>query len=110
VINFLNPAYQACRPREETVRGFPDEDRSSWDPDNIAILEHERDGKWLHDTWFQHIKPKYRHSLNKWNMDTGGGSGEVTEFSNYSNHDRWLGWIFALDYEANFHLAASTCG
>jgi len=62
------------------------------------------------DTWFQYIKPKYRQALNKWNKDTGGGSGKVHKFINYCNHDCWLGWVFALDYEANFLLAASTCG
>ena len=83
----------------------------SWDPDDIATLELERDGKWPHDTWFQHIEPKCRHSLNKWNKDTGGGSGgEAAEFINCCNHNHWLGWIFALDCEAKFLSAASACG
>ena len=110
VIDFLNPSYQVQQPKEENVREFPEEDRACWEPDNPTIMEHDRDGKWLMDTWFQHIKPKYRHSLNKWNKDTGGGSGEVHEFINYCSHDRWLGWVFALDYEASFLLAANTCG
>jgi len=62
------------------------------------------------ETWFQYIKPKYRLALNKWNKDTGGGSGDVSEFINHCLCDRWLGWVFALDYEASFLLAASTCG
>ena len=110
VIDFLNPAYLVNQPNEENVREFPEEDRAAWDPNSATTLEHERDGKWLMDTWFQHVKPKYRHALNKRNKDTGGGSGEVHEFINYCNHDRWLAWIFALDYEASFLLAASTCG
>jgi len=110
VIDFMNPAYTVNQPKEENVRYFPDEDRDAWDPNNTNVVDRERDGKWIMETWFKYIKPKYRHDLNKWNKDTGGGSGEVSEFINYCNHDRWLGWIFALDYQASFLLVTSTCG
>jgi len=110
VIDFLNPLYTVSDPKEENMRQFTEDDRASWDPNNAKIVEYERDGKWLMDTWFQYIKPKYRQALNKWNKETGGGDGDVSEFINYCNHDRWLGWVFSLDYEASFLLAASTCG
>ena len=31
VIDFLNPSYSVNQPKEENVREFPEEDRSSWD-------------------------------------------------------------------------------
>jgi len=110
VITFLNPMHEVQQPKDEHMRGFPEEDRVCWDPNNSAILEHKRDGKWLMDTWFQCIKPKHRQALNKWNKETGGGSGEVYDFVDFCQNNRWLGWIFALDFDACFLLAASTCG
>ena len=109
-IDFLNPQHKVPKPSDVHMLGFPAEDVDSWDPDNEALLEHERDGKWLMDAWFQCAKPKCRHSLNKWNKDTGGGDGAVWEFINCCGHDRWLGWVFALDCGASFLLASSTCG
>jgi len=62
------------------------------------------------ETWFQHAKPKRRQALNKWNKETGGGSGEVHDFIDFCNNDRWLAWMFALDCDTSFLLAASACG
>ena len=80
VIDFLNPDYQVKQPSEENVREFPDEDRSAWDPNNCVIMEHERDGKWLMDTWFQYVKPKYRHALNKRIMRADIGSPVLSPY------------------------------
>ena len=89
VIDFMNPMYEVPQPKEDHLNGFPEEDRDSWDQNNMLLLEQERDGKWLMETWFQYVKPKYRQALNKWNKETGGGSGEVYDFIDFCHNDRW---------------------
>lgn len=110
VESFLDVCFIVKGPREEFMERFPEEDKICWDPNSPNIMEHNRDGKWLMETWFGYVKPKYRKALTKWNKETGGGDGEVTSFIDFAGSDRWLGWVFALDYEAHFLLANNASG
>jgi len=64
-IDFRNPECLVPQPKEEHLSEFPNEDLAMWDHDNHAVLEHDHDGKWTMETWFQHVEPKHQQSLNK---------------------------------------------
>jgi hypothetical protein len=108
--SFSNVAYQVFPPPDCYYSEFPEEEKGSWDPNDSAIFEHERNGLWLKATWDEYLKPKYKKALDKWNKDTGGGDGTPPSFIDYCGSDRWLVYLFCKDIEANFLLASSAGG
>jgi hypothetical protein len=68
----------------------------------------DRSAKWLSETWYDYVRPKYRKYLGRWNKETGGGDGSPPSFQNYCDGiDTWLAWVFCMDYEQNFILASN---
>jgi hypothetical protein len=63
-----------------------------------------RDAKWFLDTWKVYLKKKYKESIRKWDTETGGGSHEPQQFSNFCNKDRWLVWVYMMDRSSGFLL------
>lgn len=110
LVDFNDTSYVAAAPREEFYDRFDEEDRARWDPNDISIFEQERSPLWLKETWEKYVRPKYRHSLDKWNKDTGGGDGTPPSFVDFCGRDKWLVYIFCVDYDANMLLASPTGG
>jgi hypothetical protein len=108
--SFCNPSYQVVPPADCYYAEFPEEEKGSWNPNDVSIFEHERNGIWLKATWDDYLKPKYKRALDKWNKDTGGGDGTPSSFIDYCGGDRWLVYLFCKDIEANFLLASSAGG
>lgn len=107
---YLNAEYVVTPPQEQYYSEFPEDEKCNWDPNNLSIFEHERDGNWLRATWEDYVRPKYKKALDKWNKDTGGGDGSPTAFIDFCGTDRWLVWLFCKDMECNFLLACSAGG
>jgi hypothetical protein len=107
---YCNVNYQVHPPSDCYYSEFPEEEKGTWDPNDAAIFEHERNGLWLKATWDEYVKPKYKRALDKWNKDTGGGDGTAPSFIDYCEGDRWLVYLFCKDIEANFLLASSAGG
>ena len=80
------------------MQEFPEEEKGKWEPNSPAIFETERDAAWLKATWEEYIRPKYKKALDRWNKDTGGGDGTPSSFIDYCAGDRWLVWIFCVDF------------
>jgi hypothetical protein len=83
------------------------------DPDDVDGIEPNgmagngglaRDAKWFLDTWKLYLKKKYKDAIRKWDTETGGGSHEPHQFSNFCNRDRWLVWVYMLDRASGFLL------
>jgi hypothetical protein len=107
---FSNSSYRVLPPSECYYTEFPEEEKGTWDPNDLSIFEHERNGIWLKSTWDDYLKPRYKRALDKWNKDTGGGDGTPSSFIDYCGGDRWLVYLFCKDIEANFLLASSAGG
>lgn len=107
---FLNPLYEVTAPDEEYYSAFEEDDKAGWDPNDPSIFEHTRDAAWLKATWDEYVKPKYKHALDKWNEDTGGGDGTPPSFVNFCDNHRWLVWIFCKDIKTNFLLGSNAGG
>lgn len=107
---FLNPQYVLSLPPDVYYSEFPEEEKGNWDPNHPSIFEHERSGVWLRSTWEEYLRPKYKKALDKWNKDTGGGDGSPVSFIDFCGGDRWLVWLFCVDYDSNFLLACSAGG
>lgn len=72
---FLNQSCQISNPPDAHHNEFPEEEKGKLNPNDLAIFEHPRKADWLKSTWDEHISPKYKKALDKWNKDTGGGDG-----------------------------------
>jgi len=87
---FLNQDYVVNPPPSHYFDEFTEEDKAAWDPNEVGVFEHHRDGVWLKSTWEEYVRPKYKKALDKWNKDTGGGDGTPPSFINFCGTDRWL--------------------
>ena len=80
------------------------------DPEDIVDIDpnaprsEDRDAKWFLETWRSYLKKKYKDAIRKWDTETGGGSHEPHQFSNFCNRDRWLVWVYMMDRASNFLL------
>jgi hypothetical protein len=74
------------------------------DPNDLDFARDDRDAKWFLDTWKLYLKKKYKEAIRKWDTETGGGSHDAHEFSNFCNRDRWLVWVYLMDMKAGFLL------
>eukprot|EP00980_Cylindrotheca_fusiformis_P018205 scaffold5895_cov150-Cylindrotheca_fusiformis.AAC.2 len=106
--SFLNPEYRVTAPSE--FDEFPEDERDNWDPNDEAIFQKVRTGEWLRETFDNYFRAKYKRALDKWNSDTGGGTGRPSSFVNFCGSDRWLVYVFCKDMEADFLLANSAGG
>jgi hypothetical protein len=106
---FMNKEYIIERP-EKYFDDFPEDERERWDPNDSNIFAQDRSATWLKETWDTYIRKKYKDALDKWNKQTGGGKGTPTAFQNYCGGDKWLVWLFCVDYDTNFLLASSAGG
>jgi hypothetical protein len=61
----------------------------------------------MEHTWEKYLRPKLRGVLKKWTSETGGGDGRLPSFQNYCGNERWLCWVYMLDYESNFLLCSN---
>jgi hypothetical protein len=83
-------------------------DQDNWDSSNPEIMTKGRTAKWISETWYNYVQPKYQKYLGCWNKETGGGDRTPPSFQNYCDgNDTWLAWIFCLDHEQNFILASN---
>ena len=102
--DFRSIAYRAKLPLKFNLI----EGHESIDPnDSDRILLDGRDGIWLKATWDDYLRPKYRKILDKWFSDTGGGGGLLENFQNYCRQEKWLTYVFMLDSDVSFLLAAN---
>lgn len=107
---FMDPTYVAKQPVPVYYDEFPEEEKSKWDPNHMDIFANERTAQWLKETWKSYIKPKYKHALNRWNKDTGGGDGTTPSFIHYTQGHPWLVYVFCLDKEESWLLSCNACG
>jgi hypothetical protein len=100
---FRDPSFVAPLPNKfELIEGH-----ESIDPnDTDRIMLTGRDGNWFKGTWETYLRPKYRKALGKWWSETGGGGGEIENFQNFCGREKWLTYVYMLDFEAS-HLLAS---
>lgn len=110
VESFADETYVVYPPDESYYDMFPEDEKAAWDPNSPDLFSSERTPIWLKETWDNYLRPKYKEALRRWNKDTGGGSGEATDFIDYCGSDRWLVWVFCVDLEANFLLANNAGG
>jgi len=108
--DFRDVLHDVKHPLEECMADFDDEDKSKWDPNDQSIFEHDRDKHWLMDMLVNHVRPKCKKALDKWNKDAGGGDCKVTSFVDFMLNDCWLAWMFCLDCEQGFLLANDAGG
>jgi len=109
--DFVDIDFNVPTPKEDVwLSEQTDEYRDKWDPNSPSLFEHPRSADWLMDTWYTYVRPRYKKSLDKWNKETGGGDGTPASFIDYCGNDKWLVWIFLLDYETNFLLANNASG
>ena len=90
------------------------DEKNNIDPNSVNVINKERDVKWLLNTWFTYLRPKYKKFLKKWNKETGGGGRTLRDIPNYcidsSGDYSWLLWVYHLDSKNDFVIANHTNG
>ena len=94
-----------------TPADMEESDIEGIDPNDITRMVLERDGTWIINTWRQYLKKPYKAAIKKWDKETGGGSSQPYEFSNFcDSSSRWLVWVYLMDLNAGFLLYSNANG
>jgi hypothetical protein len=76
--------------------------------DEDRIMLEGRNGVWFKASWESYLRLKYRKTLARWWSDTGGGGGQLENFQNYCLfREKWLTYVYMLDFEASLLLASN---
>jgi hypothetical protein len=94
-----------------TPDGMDPADIEGIDPNDVVRILMNRDPTWFLDTWRFYLKTKYKKAIKKWDKETGGGSHEAHEFSNFCDPGtRWLVWVYLMDIDHDFLLFSNAKG
>jgi hypothetical protein len=63
--DFESPSYIVKTLREDWSDQLTD--HVNWDASNPEIMSKGRTAKWLSNTWYDYVQPKYRKYLGRWN-------------------------------------------